>query len=662
MKISALATLGLLGVWALVPAAWASRLDALRVLQVSDQALSLELALSDGLPEARYFALEDPPRYVIDLPGTRLASGLAYPGPEGLLRAVLGAEDGLRTRLVLTLTNPAALALERRSDALVLRLGGQAASSDGAPASKPQETVTLASLNFSATPEGDGELRLLLSDAAVVPRLEEHGDGVRLRLPGVRIGQATLGRVEAPPGTPVGRYALLAEGPDTVLEVTAREAFSYALSKEGSALTLRLRKDGEGEAPRYAGQRLSLNFQAVEVRAVLQLLADFAGLNLLASDAVGGTLTLNLKDVPWDQALELVLRTQGLGKRLEGNVLLVAPAAALAAQEEAALEARSRQEGLAPLETAFLQVRYAKAADLVALFQAGAGGGDGARLLSERGSVLVDERTNAIIVADTAPRLARLKTLLDQLDIPVRQVLIEARIVTANTNFTKELGIRWGGSFARERDGKVLRIDGSASGANTAVSLPLNAPSTAFTLGFSGNNDLLDLELAALASEGEAEVVARPKVLTADKQKATVASGVEVPYQQAASSGATAVQFKEAALSLSVTPQITPDDRIIMALQVNQDTVGEVFNGIPSINTNQIETQVLVNDGETLVLGGIFQTTRSRAEDQTPVLGDVPLLGRLFQRRQSADRKQELLIFITPRIIDAASESAQEGG
>jgi type IV pilus assembly protein PilQ len=460
----------------------------------------------------------------------------------------------------------------------------------------------------------------------------------------------------------VGRYALLAEGPDTVLEVTAREAFSYALSKEGSALTLRLRKDGEEEAPRYAGQRLSLNFQAVEVRAVLQLLADFAGLNLLASDAVGGTLTLNLKDVPWDQALELVLRTQGLGKRLEGNVLLVAPAAALAAQEEAALEARSRQEGLAPLETAFLQVRYAKAADLVALFQAGAGGGDGARLLSERGSVLVDERTNAIIVADTAPRLARLKTLLDQLDIPVRQVLIEARIVTANTNFTKELGIRWGGSFARERDGKVLRIDGSASGANTAVSLPLNTPSTAFTLGFSGNNDLLDLELAALASEGEAEVVARPKVLTADKQKATVASGVEVPYQQAASSGATAVQFKEAALSLSVTPQITPDDRIIMALQVNQDTVGEVFNGIPSINTNQIETQVLVNDGETLVLGGIFQTTRSRAEDQTPVLGDVPLLGRLFQRRQSADRKQELLIFITPRIIDAASESAQEGG
>jgi type IV pilus assembly protein PilQ len=446
-----------------------------------------------------------------------------------------------------------------------------------------------------------------------------------------------------------------------VLSISTREAVAYALSKDGPALTLSLRSRGESAPPRYAGQRLSLNFQDVEVRAVLQLLADFAGLNLLASNAVGGSLTLNLRDVPWDQALDLVLRTQGLGKRLEGNVLLVAPAEALAAQEQAAMAARTRQEGLAPLETAFLQVRYARAADLVALFQAGAGAGDGASLVSERGSVLVDERTNAIIASDTAPRLARLKTLLDQLDIPVRQVLIEARIVTANTNFTNELGIRWGGSFARERDGKVLRIDGSADGAGAAVSLPLSSPTTAFTLGLSGNNDLLDLELAALASEGEAEVVARPKVLTADKQKATVASGVEIPYQQAASSGATAVQFKEAALSLSVTPQITPDDRIIMALQVNQDTVGEVFNGIPSINTNQIETQVLVNNGETLVLGGIFQTTRQRTEDQTPLLGDVPVLGRLFQRRQSADRKQELLIFITPRIVDGEGDGADAG-
>ena len=642
--------------WLLPNLGFAGVLESVAVEAASSSAVSLSFRFSEAAPEPRVFELADPPRFVVDFADTALGPALSTPAAAGLLTALIGAEDGARSRFVLTVSTATELIPTRSGRTLSLMLR----SEESAPPAAPGAASRVEAVNFSATPEGVGELRILLSKPVGVPAVTENAEGLQLRLPGVEVPQGFLGRSEVPPGTPLGAYGLEAAGGAAVLSVFTREPSAYALSKDGRALTLSLRTRGESAPPRYAGQRLSLNFQDVEVRAVLQLLADFAGLNLLASNAVGGSLTLNLRDVPWDQALDLVLRTQGLGKRLEGNVLLVAPADALAAQEQAAMAARTRQEGLAPLETAFLQVRYARAADLVALFQAGAGAGDGASLVSERGSVLVDERTNAIIVSDTAPRLARLKTLLDQLDIPVRQVLIEARIVTANTNFTNELGIRWGGSFARERDGKVLRIDGSADGAGAAVSLPLNSPTTAFTLGLSGNNDLLDLELAALASEGEAEVVARPKVLTADKQKATVASGVEIPYQQAASSGATAVQFKEAALSLSVTPQITPDDRIIMALQVNQDTVGEVFNGIPSINTNQIETQVLVNNGETLVLGGIFQTTRQRTEDQTPLLGDVPLLGRLFQRRQSADRKQELLIFITPRIVDG--EGGDESG
>jgi type IV pilus assembly protein PilQ len=638
--------------WLLPNLGFAGVLESVAVEAASSSAVSLSFRFSEAAPEPRVFELADPPRFVVDFADTALGPALSTPAAAGLLTALIGAEDGARSRFVLTVSTATELIPTRSGRTLSLMLR----SEESAPPAAPGAASRVEAVNFSATPEGVGELRILLSKPVGVPAVTENAEGLQLRLPGVEVPQGFLGRSEVPPGTPLGAYGLEAAGGAAVLSVFTREPSAYALSKDGRALTLSLRTRGESAPPRYAGQRLSLNFQDVEVRAVLQLLADFAGLNLLASNAVGGSLTLNLRDVPWDQALDLVLRTQGLGKRLEGNVLLVAPADALAAQEQAAMAARTRQEGLAPLETAFLQVRYARAADLVALFQAGAGAGDGASLVSERGSVLVDERTNAIIVSDTAPRLARLKTLLDQLDIPVRQVLIEARIVTANTNFTNELGIRWGGSFARERDGKVLRIDGSADGAGAAVSLPLNSPTTAFTLGLSGNNDLLDLELAALASEGEAEVVARPKVLTADKQKATVASGVEIPYQQAASSGATAVQFKEAALSLSVTPQITPDDRIIMALQVNQDTVGEVFNGIPSINTNQIETQVLVNNGETLVLGGIFQTTRQRTEDQTPLLGDMPLLGRLFQRRQSADRKQELLIFITPRIVDGEGD------
>lgn len=643
--------------WLLLPSfGLGAVLESVALEEASPSAVSLSFRFSPSAPEPRIFELADPPRFVVDFADTSLGPDLATPAAAGLLTALIGAEDGARTRFVLTAGAAAELTASRAGRALALTLRSQ-----GSAPSVPTVASRVEAVNFSATPEGVGELRILLSQPVDVPAVTESAEGLQLRFPGVEVPGAFQGRSEVPPGTPLGAYGLEQAGGVTLLSISTREPVAYALSKDDRALTLSLRGRGEGAPPRYAGQRLSLNFQDVEVRAVLQLLADFAGLNLLASNAVEGSLTLNLRDVPWDQALDLVLRTQGLGKRLEGNVLLVAPAEALAAQDQAAMAARSRQEGLAPLETAFLQVRYARAADLVALFQAGAGAGDGSSLVSDRGSVLVDERTNAIIVSDTAPRLARLKTLLDQLDIPVRQVLIEARIVTANTNFTNELGIRWGGSFARERDGKVLRIDGSADGAGAAVSLPLNSPSTAFTLGFSGNNDLLDLELAALASEGEAEVVARPKVLTADKQKATVASGVEIPYQQAASSGATAVQFKEAALSLSVTPQITPDDRIIMALQVNQDTVGEVFNGIPSINTNQIETQVLVNNGETLVLGGIFQTTRQRTEDQTPLLGDVPLLGRLFQRRQSADRKQELLIFITPRIVDGEGDGAETG-
>ena len=392
------------------------------------------------------------------------------------------------------------------------------------------------------------------------------------------------------------------------------------------------------------GQRLSLTFQDVEVRAVLQLLADFAGLNLLASNAVGG-LTLNLRDVPWDQALDLVLRAPGARQTIGGQCSARRASGGVRGSGAGGHGGPQRREGSRPWKLP--SFRFAMPGQLISwpylrlapeLETGRASYPNGARCWWMSGPT-------PIIVSDTASRLASLKTLLDQLDVPVRQVLIEARIVTANTNFTNELGIRWGGSLALERD-KVLRIDG-CDGAGGAVTLPLNSPTTAFTLGLSGNNHLLDLELAALASEGEAEVVARPKVLTADKQKATVASGVEIPYQQAASTR----RCIEAALSF-VTPQITPDDRIIMALQVNQDTVVEVFNGIPSINTNQIETQVLVNNGETLVLGGIFQTTRQRTEDQTPLLGGVPLLGRLFQRRQSADRKQELLIFITPRIVD----------
>ena len=356
-----------------------------------------------------------------------------------------------------------------------------------------------------------------------------------------------------------------------------------------------------------------------------------------------------------------------------GNVLLVAPAAEIAAREKLQLENQKQISELAPLRTEFIQIRYASALELFELFSsAGSESGDQS-MLSSRGSVIVDERTNSIILTDTAERLNEFRRVIAQLDVPVRQVLIEARIVTANANFSEQLGIRWGGGaiksvgipavwkFGGSRDtlSELQNIitdplgegDISSPG-DLVVDLGVSgAGASSFGIGITGEGYLLDLELSALTSEGHVEVVARPKVITADKSTAMIESGVEIPYQEATSSGATSTSFKDAVLSLEVTPQITPDDRIIMELNVKQDTVGQVFNGVPSINTNEIQTQVLVDNGQTIVLGGVFQTDRNISTTKTPFLGDLPYIGRLFRRTIERDDKQELLIFITPRII-----------
>lgn len=420
--------------------------------------------------------------------------------------------------------------------------------------------------------------------------------------------------------------------------------------------------------PNWEGERLSLNFQDIETRAALQILADFNDLNLIASAAVTGRITLRLKQVPWDQALDLILRTQGLGKRQAGNVLLVAPAADLAAQEQLELESRKQFAELAPLQTKFIQIRYADAARLVALLS---GAGGNASLFSERGSAMVDERTNAVILADTADNIAAVQEVIARLDVPVRQVAIESRIVNANANFTQRLGIRWGGAAVKASGDHALRLGGRlqtlnelqngladadgatevTSPAHMGVNLPVAEAAATVGVGITGPNYLLDMEISALAAEGEAEVMARPTVITADKQAATIRSGVEIPYQEASSSGATSTAFKEAVLALEVTPRITPNERIIMDLQVHQDSVGRVYNGVPSIDTTAISTQVLVDNGETIVLGGMFRTDKNLATTKTPVLGDIPLLGRLFRRTYERDDKQELLIFITPRVV-----------
>lgn len=415
----------------------------------------------------------------------------------------------------------------------------------------------------------------------------------------------------------------------------------------------------------YQGERISMDFQDIEVRAALAIIADVSGLNLVASDSVVGNVTLSLTDVPWDQALDLVLRSHGLMSRREGNVIMVAPAAELANIERQAFDSHDPTfgsyepwESMAPLVTEMIQVRYARAVELAALLR----GEEGFGLLTERGRVSVDQRTNTLLVQDTAEQIHGILFTLEQLDVAVRQVQIEARIVIVRESATRELGVRWGLSqrhgiaFGGEGVGSVVnRNPSGASRAAAGLAVDMGSASSAlstFTFGYLSGDILLDLELRALESEGKSQTISQPRVITANQRTAVIKQGTEIPYQEATSSGATNVDFKEAVLSLEVTPQITPDNRIIMELSINNDTVGEVFEGIPSIDTNQIDTQVLVDNGETVVLGGILTTEQVHNLFKTPFFGDLPWIGRLFRYTQDASEKVELLVFITPRIIE----------
>ena len=407
-------------------------------------------------------------------------------------------------------------------------------------------------------------------------------------------------------------------------------------------------------APRgmtYTGDPLSLSVQDIELRSVLQVFADFTGLNLIVSDAVQGRITLNLQDVPWDQALDLVLSSKGLGKRVEGNVLFVAPENDIAARALQSLESHNKLALLAPLRRELLQINYAKAADIASLFQSVAG----AQLdADQRGSITVDDRTNSIIAFQTRDQLDELRRIVAQLDIPVRQVMIEARIVEANVDYDKSLGVRWGGAVSGMGNWKVGGVARGASDLSAPfVDLGVSGGTSGVGIAFITNNVLLDLELAAMEKTGNGEIVSQPKVVTSDKETAKILKGTEIPYQEASSSGATSVSFKEASLSLEVTPQITPDNSIVMEVVVTKDEPDylNMVNDVPPIKKNEVNAKVLVKDGETIVIGGVFSNSQNKVIDKVPFFGDLPYVGRLFRRDVVSEKKSELLVFLTPRIM-----------
>ena len=480
--------------------------------------------------------------------------------------------------------------------------------------------------------------------------------------------------------TPVKYIDTQQKASHVVMEITNQKLVTYSSEREGEKLILLISDKVITTAQQrsidkslFKGDLLDLNFQDIEVRDVLELIADFKSLNLVASDSVQGKITLNLNKVPWDQALDIIMRSKGLDMRKQGNILLIAPIEEIAEREQKEIDSKKKLEELAPLETYVARIKYAEAKEIYKFFNApraqangsgqqrsGGGGGQGSTfsILSERGSAIVDERTNTIILTDIGNKIDEFKRLLARIDIPVKQVLIEARIVKAESDFRKELGASWGLAGSDQVDFSLGNSTSGTLEGILATDLGISDPAAAFSLSYLSNNLLIDLELSALESGGFGEIVSQPKVLTADKKKASIKSGVEIPYQAVTNNGDASgavveTQFKEAVLQLEVTPQITPDNRVIMDILVKQDSIGSfTVNGEPAINVTEITTQALVGNGQTLVLGGIFQSEELTGDQKVPILGDLPFVGNLFKKQMRTRDKREILIFITPKIID----------
>ncbi len=690
------------------PTLLAANLNALDVAALPGDRVELKLAFDEPVASPRGYTLDQPARIALDLPG--VSNNLGAKNRElgvGNARSVTVVEAQGRTRLIVNLTALVPYSTRVDGNNLFVVLGESAGSTKpaavsaapvvpvaaSAPAKMAAVGNTIENIDFRRGEDGAGNVVITLSDPSVISTIEEQGGKIRVLFDKAQLPESLRVRLDVQDfATPVRFVESTAQAGKVSVAIEPTGRYDYLAYQTDNKLTISVKPLTEDEAEKrkterfaYSGEKLSLNFQDIDVRSVLQLIADFTDLNLVASDTVSGNITLRLQNVPWDQALDLVLKTKGLDKRQVGNVLLVAPAEEIAARERQELESQRQIAELAPLRREVVQVNYAKAADIAQLFQSVA---NNAVSGEDRGSIAVDDRTNNIIAYQTQDRLDELRRIVAQLDIPVRQVMIEARIVEANVDYDKSLGVRWGGNLwagdkwnAWGKNGQLgVADDPNASGKPGEEGyvpsqqvgrfpgireVPLNTPfvdmgavgaTSGIGLGFVTNNAILDLQLSAMEKTGNGEVVSQPKVVTADKETAKILKGSEVPYQEASSSGATSTSFKEAALSLEVTPQITPDNRIIMEVRVTKDepdfSQAASTGGVPAIRKNEVNAKVLVSDGETIVIGGVFSNTQSKSVDKVPFLGDLPFVGRVFRRDLVQDRKSELLVFITPRILN----------
>lgn len=688
-RVAAWLALSLLGCAAPL---WANQLQDISFSALPGNKVEIVLTLADPVSDPVTFATDNPARIAIDLPDT--SSALARkvtPIVVGAARSVTAIEASDRTRVVVNLLEVVSYEVRTAGNTVVINLGG----SGGAGSMSAEKPAMLSSqkvakgegravrkVDFRRGVDGEGRVEVVLSNASTIVDMRQQGQSVVLDFLDSSLSDELARTLDVMDfATPVREIQTRPDGKNTRMTIDTVGDYEHLAYQTNNTYTIEFRalSRAEKEAKRkeqeiFEGERLSLNFQDIEVRSVLALLADFTELNMVVSDTVAGRITLQLKNVPWDQAMDIILKTKGLSMRRNDNVILVAPTEEIAAREKLELESQKQIEELAPLRSELIQVNYAKSSDLAALLKS-----DENKLLSERGNVTIDERTNTLMVQDTALKLSEIRKLLAQLDVPVRQVLIESRIVIANNDFAKDLGVKLGfGAQANDiGDGSRFKVSGglpgdiaSAEVATTSVENPagsgnqallVNLPQTLaagsggainFILGKVGSH-LLRLELNAMQQEGQGEVVSSPRIITSDQNKATIKQGVEIPYQEASSSGATSVSFKEAVLQLEVTPHITPDDRIIMELKVNKDSpdFSRAVLGVPPVDTRELETTVLVDNGETVVLGGVFERNKSKTVARVPLFGDLPYVGFLFKQEQTQDENQELLIFVTPKIL-----------
>jgi type IV pilus assembly protein PilQ len=674
-------------------------LQSIDVQTLAGKQVQLTLHLSGPAPEPMSFTIDKPARISMDLPGVTLAlpSKRIDVASEGV-DTVLAAEASGRARIVLNLEQLQPYTTRVAGNDIIVTVGAgvsgahtAATAAAAVPVAAASGHPEIRSIDFRRGDHGVGRLVVKLSDPRTAVNLTQQGSQIIVNFTDTSLAAKLARSYDTQDfGTPVSGFDALRAGNDTRIVLNATGDFQQLAYQSDDEYVVEVQPltksalSASDDKKTYSGEKLSLNFQDIDTRAVLQLLADASGQNIVVSDTVKGSVTLRLQSVPWDQALDIVLRTKGLDKRRDGNVIIVAPAEELASREKADLASKKDIQELAPLRTEYLQINYAKAADLAALLK---GASNANSVLSSRGSVAVDERTNTLLLADTSEGLDAIRKMVATLDIPVKQVLIESRLVIVNDDFERDLGVRFGytGIHGNGSNG-LFETTGTAAGADTGlnsaltnlqsngtvnpVAVPtgdtapnrynvnLPAAHTAGSLAFLllGSDYIVDLELSAAQAEGKGEVVSSPRVITANQKEAYIEQGTEIPYQEAASSGATTVSFKKAVLSLKVTPLITPDNRVILDLAVTKDSVGTVVvtsggGNVPSIDTRKMTTRVMVGDGQTVVLGGILETDRSETINKVPYLGDIPVLGNLFKSTTTINKKNELLIFVTPKIL-----------